>query len=300
MGERSLLDVKYQHTNSRTAITMKQFFALALAAASSAASAQMPATNPMPDGSHDMYAGLGAVSRARYEGAESRKTSVMPVLQVQWSNGVFISGMSAGMHWSNDPTLEYGPLVSLHPSRDASGSGGIIDGVGVATMLPLAARVRRDDPVVGMPDVDARVEGGAFLNYYLNPAWRLTSSVLIGSGNEHDGARMELGVQRLSVSIAPQHTVSFNAGLTLVNRDYNRSYFGVNENEAWSSGNAVYRPGGGLKDVRAGARWNWALGPSWMLTTNLQATRLIGSARHSPLVERPTNVTVSTAFAYRF
>jgi len=52
--------------------------------------------------------------------------------------------------------------------------------------------------------------------------------------------------------------------------------------------------------VHVGARWNWALGPSWMLTTNVQATRLIGNIRHSPLVERPTNVTVSTAFAYRF
>jgi len=295
-----LLDVKYQHTNSRNAITMKQFFALALAAASGVASAQTPATNPMPDGSHDMYAGLGAVSRARYEGAANTKTSVLPVLQVQWSNGIFISGMSAGMHLSTDPTLEFGPLVSVHASRDESGSGGIIDGVGVATMMPLAARMRRDNPLAGMPDVDARLEGGAFLNYYLNPAWRLTSSVLIGSGSERDGARMTLGVQRLAVAIAPQHTMSFHAGLTLVNRDYNQSYFGVNENDAWSSDNPVYRPGGGLKDVHVGARWNWALGPSWMLTTNVQATRLTGSVRHSPLVERPTNVTVSTAFAYRF
>jgi len=295
-----LLDVKYQQSNSRNVLTMKQFFALALAAASSAASAQMPATNPMPDGSRDMYAGLGAVSRARYEGADSSKTSVLPVLQVQWSNGVFISGMSAGMHLSTDPKFEFGPLVSLHASRDESGTGGGIDGVGVSTLLPLAARVQRENPLAGMPDISARVEGGAFVNYYLNPAWRFTSSVLIGSGRERDGARMELGVQRLAVAIAPQHTVSFNAGVTLVNRDYNRSYFGVTDNEAWSSGNPVYRPGGGLKDVRVGARWNWALSPSWMLTTNVQATRLTGSVRHSPLVERPTNVTVSTAFAIRF
>jgi outer membrane protein len=300
MGERSLLDVKYQQTNSPNASTMKQFFALALAAASSAASAQMPATNPMPDGSRDMYAGLGAVSRARYEGADSSKTSVLPVIQVQWSNGVFISGMGAGMHLSTDPTLEYGPLVNIHANRDESGAGGLVDGVGVASVLPLAARMRRVNPLTGMPDIRTRVEGGAFLNYYLTPAWRLTSSVLIGSGNERDGARMELGVQRLAVAIAPQHTVSFNAGVTLANGNYNRAYFGVTENDAWASGNPVYRPGGGIKDVHVGARWNWALSPSWMLTTNVQATRLVGSVRHSPLVERPTNVTVSTAFAYRF
>jgi outer membrane scaffolding protein for murein synthesis (MipA/OmpV family) len=37
-----------------------------------------------------------------------------------------------------------------------------------------------------------------------------------------------------------------------------------------------------------------------MLTSNLQGTRLLGAAAHSPLVERPTNLAVSTAIAYRF
>jgi outer membrane scaffolding protein for murein synthesis (MipA/OmpV family) len=37
-----------------------------------------------------------------------------------------------------------------------------------------------------------------------------------------------------------------------------------------------------------------------MLTSGLKATRLLGSAKDSPLVERPTTLTVSTALAYRF
>ena len=293
-----MLDVKYRQTNSPSTITMKPFFALALAIASSTASAQTPATNPMPDGSRDMYAGLGAVSRPRYEGADSHKVSALPVLQVQWSNGLFISGMSAGMHLSNRPTVEYGPLLTVHPNRDESGSGNIVDGVGVTAGAVTAMRAQ--NRLTGMQDVSTRLEGGFFFNYYLAPQWRLTSSVLFGAGNDRDGARIELGVQRLAVQIAPQHTLSFNAGATIVNADYNRAYFGVTAEEAWQSGNPVYRPGGGIKDVRVGARWNWALNPSWMLVTNVQATRLVGQVRHSPLVERPTNVTVSAAFAYRF
>lgn len=277
---------------------MKPFFALALAAASTAASAQTPATNPMPDGSRDMYAGLGAVSRPRYEGADSQKVSALPVLQVQWSNGLFISGMSAGMHLSNRPTVEYGPLLTVHPNRDESGTGRIVDGVGVSTS-PLHC-ARTGNRLDGMEDVSTRLEGGFFFNYYLAPEWRLTSSVLYGAGNDRDGARMELGVQRLAVQVAPQHTLSLNAGVTIVNDDYSRAYFGVTGTESWQSGNPPYRPGGGIKDVRAGVRWNWALTPSWMLVTNVQATRLVGSVRNSPLVERPTNVTVSAAFAYRF
>ena len=282
---------------------MKQFFVLALAAVSTAASAQTPATNPMPDGSRDMYAGLGAVSRPRYEGADSQKVSALPVLQVQWSNGLFISGMSAGMHLSNRPTVEYGPLLTVHPSRDESGTGRIVDGVGTSSspsLLPLVERMQRENRLAGMPDVSTRLEGGFFFNYYLAPEWRLTSSVLVGAGNDRDGARMELGVQRLAWQVAPQHAISLNAGVTIVNADYSRAYFGVTETDALNSGNPVYRPGGGVKDVRVGARWNWALSPSWMLVTNVQATRLVGNVRNSPLVERPTNVTVSAAFAYRF
>jgi outer membrane scaffolding protein for murein synthesis (MipA/OmpV family) len=55
-----------------------------------------------------------------------------------------------------------------------------------------------------------------------------------------------------------------------------------------------------VQDVHVGARWNWVLSPSWMLTSNLQAKRLLGDARLSPLTERSTNMTVSTAIAYRF
>ena len=63
---------------------------------------------------------------------------------------------------------------------------------------------------------------------------------------------------------------------------------------------AVHRRAAACKDVHLNARWNWAFSPSWLLTTGVQASRLRGSAADSPLTERPTNLTVSTALAYRF
>ena len=284
---------------------MKKLFALVLAVSGSAASAQTPTTNPMPDGSRDMYAGLGVVSAPRYEGADSRKTSALPVLQVQWSNGVFISGMSAGMHLSSSPTVEYGPLLAIHPRRTESGTGGRVGGVDAtpsSTHAPTKEfeTLKLGNPLAGMDEIKLRPELGAFFNYYLAPEWRLTSSVLAGAGNDRTGVRAEVGIQRLAMQLAPHHTVSVSAGVSLANRAYQQSYFGVTGPQAYASGNREYHPEGGLKDVHVGARWNWALSPSWMLTSNVQASRLAGDARRSPLVERPTNVTVSTAFAYRF
>lgn len=281
---------------------MKKLSALVLAFCGSAASAQTPTTNPMPDGSRDMYAGLGAVSAPRYEGADGRKVSALPVLQVQWSGGAFVSGMSAGIHLSDHPTLEYGPLLSLHPRRVQSGTGGRIGDTQSATLGPVSVRERLFgvNRLAGMDEIKLRLEGGAFLNYYVAPEWRLTSSFLAGSGNDSDGVRAQLGIQRLALQVAPHHTVSLSAGATFVNSAYHRAYFGVTPDEATASGNLEYRPRGGMKDVHVGARWNWSLSPSWIVTSTVQAARLTGDARRSPLVERPTNLTVSTALAYRF
>jgi len=298
------MHVKYCLPES-LASTMNKLFFLALTAGCGAAWAQTPATNPMPDGSRDMYIGLGVQSAPRYEGAESRKVSALPVLQVQWSNGLFISGMSAGMHLSDSPVFEFGPLLAVHAGRDEAGAGTAIGGVGVTDVVgyipsPLDKSFIRGGRLAGMDEISPRLQGGAFANYYLTPRWRLTGTLLAGAAKDHDGVRMELGVQRLAALESARHRVSLSAGVSLVNRAYSETYFGVSHEESMRSRFAYFGARGGLEDVHAGVRWNWSLSPSWMLTTNVQAARLLGSTRNSPLVERPTNMTVSTAIAYRF
>jgi len=275
----------------------------ALGAGHGSAWAQALAANPMPDGSRDMYAGLGAQSAPRYEGSTSRKVSALPVLQVQWSNGIFVSGMSGGMHLSDTPTLEYGPLLAVLPGRDESGTGnglGGVDNFSTASPVDKSLLLLRSGRLGGMDEIGTRLQAGAFANYYLTPQWRLTASALYGSGRDRDGARLALGMQRLAADLGARHRISVAAGLTLVNRNDNETYFGVTGDEAARSVFSRYRPGGGLQDVHVGVRWNWAWTPAWMLTSSLQAKRLLGSAADSPLVERPTHLTVSAAIAYRF
>jgi outer membrane scaffolding protein for murein synthesis (MipA/OmpV family) len=289
---------------------MNKFLSLVLGAGALAGSlaggmarAQTPAVNPMPDGSRDMYVGLGVQSASRYEGTGSRKVSALPVLQVEWSNGVFISGMSAGMHLSNSPTVEYGPLLAIKPGRDDYGNGkGVGDLNSFTGLAPITGEKMGTMPggLAGMDEIGARLQAGVFYNIYLSPQWRLSSSLLFGAARQHDGARLELDVQRLALAAGERHRVSLAAGLGIVNRRYNETYFGVTEAESLRSRFGAYAPGGGLEDVHLGARWNWTLTPSWMLTSSLQAKRLLGDASHSPLTERSTNLTVSTAVAYRF
>lgn len=266
-----------------------------------ASHAETPALNPMPDGSRDMYAGLGVQSAPRYDGTGVRRVRALPVLQVEWSNGLFVSGMNAGWHLSSSPTLEYGPLLGLVPKRDGGGDGNGVGGVGTFAREPFFnARKRAPQGLDGIDEIGVRLQAGAFLNLYLDPQWRLSASLLYGSGRGRDGARLALDVQRLAAAIGERHRVSLAAGVTAVNRNDNASYFGVSDEEALRSRFEQYAPGGGLQDAHLDARWNWTWSPSWMMTTDLRAKRLLGNAAHSPLAERSSNLTVSTAIAYRF
>ena len=256
-----------------------------------------------------MYVGLAAIVMPRYDGSDDRRVRLLPLLQIQWSNGMFISGASAGMHLSANPSLEYGPLLSVKSRRSEAGEGmgvlGTNSNIGPSSpnspgVLPTDRQFNRRNRLDGMDPVPTRLQAGGFLNYYLSPTWRITNSVLAGAGRNHDGAVWNVDVQQMAGPITARHALSLSAGLTFANRHYNESAFGVTLQEAFRSGNPVYAPEGGLNDIHAALRWNWSLSPSWLLTTNARVLRLNGEAKRSPLVRRPTDVSVSTGLAYRF
>lgn len=272
--------------------------------------AQTLAVNPMPDGSRDMYAGIGLLSRPLFEGSGVRKIDAVPAIQVQWSNGAFISGASAGWHLSGNPNIEYGPLLIVDPGRRGSGlrrsplgelgsssiTGLVPDPADQAVPVAGTGRGRLD----GMRAIDASLTSGAFFNYYLDREVRLLSGFSYGSGNDHRGALAYLGVQKSIIEPAPHHTLVLSAGVNWANGAYQRGYFGVSAAEHLSSGHPIHAPGAGVKDFHAGIRWNWALSNSWLLSSTLEAKILQAAAAASPLTERRAGVSVSTALAYRF
>lgn len=296
---------------------MRQYLFLALAGACSTVAAQTPATNPMPDGSRDMYIGLGVQSVPRYDGAHDNRTLPLPVLQVQWSNGIFVSGTSLGWHLSQSPSMEFGPLLTMSPRRDedgvSMGFGSVGEGsgsrVGITSIRPGGivpekpdeGGVKDSNRLRTMDVIKRRALVGGFFNYYLTPKLRLTNSLTYGTGKDRNGARLHSALQYMMEDLVPHHSFVLSAGVSVVNRAYNETWFGISREEAERAGTkGNYQPGAGVQDVRAGVRWNWALSPSWMLTTGATVNRLAGDAKNSPLVERATNYSVSTALAYRF
>jgi len=252
----------------------------------------------MPDGSRDMYVGIGLSSAPRYKGADTRDTDPVALLQVQWSNGVFLSGTSVGMHLSDAPALEYGPLLAIEPGRNASGKQRLT-GIGQFDSLgPTSAA--SPTAVASSPrftDVRSRPTMGGFFNYYFDESLRLTSSLLYGSGEDRNGLLLNAGVQKSFAAPSPHHRLSLSAGATWANRRYQQAYFGV---PAAIAGAASYVPSSGMRDVNVTFNWNWELSHAWLLASQLSATRLMGSAADSPLTDRRNNLAVRTGLAYRF
>ena len=276
---------------------LSSFYFFVMLGACGSAMAQTPALNLMPDGSHDLYIGLGAESRPTYQGARETRVVGLPVLQMEWSNGIFVAGASAGMHWSNQTQQEYGPMLMLEGRRSPYGTsttaGSINNGIAQNNQVT-------SNKLVGMDDINVRLLAGGFYNVAITDALRLTNSLLVGAGNSHDGLRWNSDLRYHVNTFAPHHTVSVSAGVCIVNQAYNQAYFGVSSAESLRSHNHIYTPSAGIKDVHTDVHWNWALSSSWLLTSSLNLTRLNGSATDSPLVERTSSASVSSALAYRF
>jgi MipA family protein len=278
---------------------MRKFFFLFLAGLPALAGAQTPAARMMPDGSKDTYIGAGISSAPRYKGAKDRDTDPAVLVQAQWSNGVFLSGLSLGMHLSDAPTVEYGPMLAIEPGRRASGSQKLsgVSGIDGASIAGIAS-VPVPQAAPRFTDIRSTPGAGAFFNYYLDESLRLTSHFQYGVGEDHDGLLLNFGVQKSLLDIAAHHRLSLSAGLTWANRRYTRAYFGVDP--AIAGGTVSYTPSSGVRDVHLTLNWNWELSNLWLLTSQLSATRLTGPAADSPLVDRRNGISVRTGLAYRF
>lgn len=283
---------------------MKKIFALVCVLSSAPSWAQTPSRNLMPDGSYDSYVGLGVISRAVYEGSGNTKRALLPAFQMEWSNGFYIAGMSAGWHLSDSPQYEYGPLLQFEPARTPAGLANSIDtpvyqsASVIGPELKLGARA--SNRLNGMTDIDNRLLAGGFFNYRLNEQWRLTNTVLYGAGNDKKGLRLTTDLSYRFSEMPKYHSLSINFGLNLVNQAYANSYFGVSELEAGRSINDEFHAKGGVKDVHLDLNWNYSLTSSWLITSKLRSSHLVGNMKDSPLVEKRSGLSVSTALAYRF
>ena len=256
---------------------MKKLFLIALCV-SSPCFAQTSYSTTMPDGSRDGYVGLALVSTPVVNGnSSSRETLLVPLLQVQWSNGVFVSGITTvGMQLSGTPGVEYGPVMYRQQWR---GPGSYQN-------------------VAGSEDVKDSFNVGGFFNYSLGQKTRFISGLV--TTTDAPGLLLDVGIQKTLPSFAAHHTVVLSAGARFADGAYAQHYYGISANNTTSDTVKNYAPTGGLVNLSAELKWNWALSASWRISTIASVIQYAPMAADSPLNSERSVVSIGSGLAYRF
>jgi outer membrane scaffolding protein for murein synthesis (MipA/OmpV family) len=171
---------------------MKAMFFAVIAGACAPCMAQSPITL-MPEGSRESWVGAIFVNQPEREGSRERESALVPYFRVQWSNGLFVENLSAGLQMSRIPHLRYGPLVAL------GGDGP--RGTGDRRGLKLLA--------------------GGFAGY------RILHNLGVDAVAVHrlGGTQLKLAASTWA-QLAPHHSASFQAGVNLADSNYMRWHFG--------------------------------------------------------------------------
>lgn len=223
-------------------------------------------------------AGVAVVTTPRYLGSTETRALATPMLDYQWRSGWFAgTANGVGYNLSKDAKLQYGLRLSADLGR----------------------KERRSPVLRGLGDVDPRFELGGFLNLRPTPHLLITSVLRLGSGPDRKGALLEFGASQ-AFAIQPQLHASVGLGLSLANRKYLQSYFGVNPAQATSSGHATFSPEAGLRDLRAQIGLSYRAAPQTSLNLGLSASSLRGDARRSPITKKPDAVSAVLALTQRF
>ncbi|KQV55393.1 MULTISPECIES: hypothetical protein [unclassified Duganella] len=174
---------------------------LLLLAVSCQAAAQSPVTL-MPEGSSEGSAGLVYGEAWARRGSNARKAFVIPWFSMQWSNGAFVEGLSAGWKLSEEVHFQYGPVIGL--STPAQGAGG-------SQLTPggfVLWRVLHNVEVAAQAGVGAR-DGRVKADLALNWAYSIDadhSLVLQAAAGNDEGWNHRLGA-RWSWRLGRRHTL---------------------------------------------------------------------------------------------
>jgi len=148
---------------------------LLLALAAPAACAQSPVTL-MPEGSSEGMFGIIAGQAWQREGSKERASFVAPYFSMQWSNGAFVEGASAGWRLSDDPSLQYGAWIGMQ-DKAVRGSGSQLAPGAFAQWQVLHDVVLRGRMGVGGRDGQVRLDLSAMWLLPVNADHHLALSI---------------------------------------------------------------------------------------------------------------------------
>ncbi|MSQ20213.1 MAG: MipA/OmpV family protein [Betaproteobacteria bacterium] len=226
--------------------------------------------------------GIGLRVRPAYEGANSNRGELYPVLRVY--RGPLFARTTQGK-------LEGGARFS--PMRGLSVGGQLAYEGGRLADESAFLKAR------GNPTVDEGLSIGAHVEYDTKVgAAPLTALARYRKHIDSDrGAQADVRVTLGFLDKAGFTAAAFGQ-LTVADRKEMRGYFGVSPSVAASSGLPAYEPDAGPRFLSGGVQGGYQLSKGFLLIGSAEVHRLVGDAASSPLVQRKSNGYVGIGIAY--
>lgn len=238
--------------------------------------------------------GAGALLSPTYEGDDDTRLSLLPNIQLSYSDRFFASVQEGiGYRVIKDDAFEAGPILRVKFSRDADGD------------QPFAITGEDTTDLAGLGDVDTSIELGGFLSYEAGPV--TLNAEVRQAVTGHEGLAADVGAKwgGRSFLFGPPVIWSIGPRARLVDDAYNQAYFSVDASQSTASGLPVFDAGGGLHSWGVGATAILPLTTdnAWSAVIVAGYDRLEGDAAANPLVQlrgSPDQASLGVFVSYRY
>ena len=221
-------------------------------------------------------AGFITLNAPRYQGSDEQKTSVVPGIFLQASNGLFADPFN-GVGYVFEPagSLVYGMRANLETGRSV------------------------EDALPGFDKIKSRLNPGVFANYAVNEQLTLKSALRMGLGDAGDGSLLNLGAT-YKLYNANFVSVNLNTSVKFGSSSYMQSYFGVSPTQSAASGLAAYQPAAGLAMAQVGLTAGFPISREIYIFSSASVQRLLGDAANSPIMKKKTQPAAFVGAVYSF
>jgi len=220
--------------------------------------------------------GAGLVSRPRYQGADTYRVRLAPLVLIRYDN--LLLG-PLGLEW-----------IALH--RGGFRAGPVLGYEG-------GRRESVDPHLYGLGDIRSSITGGVFVAYHFEP-FEIAATARQAITHRDNGlngfVRFEYHVQL----VPRQWDLRIGTHFDFANSVYEQTRFGVSPIQSGESGLPVFTPNGGLKDVGLRASLTYISTEHLVLRVFADVNRFTGDTTDSPIVLNRTQRFFGGGIAYQF
>lgn len=220
--------------------------------------------------------GAGAMYAPKYQGADKYQVAGSPILSAQVGPFYLDPIRGLGVEFDSGFGLHVGAGFQVDPGR------------------------KDEDKLRGM----GRVRRSTTFNLSLSQPLASWLVIDAGASLRIAGQRDRGNEYHLGLTFIPYQTDTNVLTIGFINQfgdeDYNRTYFGVSDEQSARTGYQSYQASSGLHDRSLNFGWSHIIDKHWTVDTILGVNKIASKVKDSPIVFDDTGYTVGAVVSYNF